>query len=75
MEFQRKRRASNKCLINFWVRITRMFSYLLDYYPSGLISISSLVGILFAICFGWIFLLFDKFKSDKKTDNSKTSTK
>ena len=73
MEFQRKRNASNKSLINFWVRITYMFSYLLNYYPSGLISISSFVGLLFAVCFGLIFIVINKYKSDKKNENSKTS--
>ena len=50
-----------------------MFSYLLNYYPSGLISISSFVGLLFAICFGLIFIVINKYKSDKKNENSKTS--
>ena len=73
MEFQRKRNASNKSLINFRVRITYMFSYLLNYYPSGLISISSFVGLLFAIYFGLIFIVINKYKSDKKNEDSKTS--
>ena len=50
-----------------------MFSYLLNYYPSGLISISSFIGLLFAIYFGLIFIVINKYKSDKKNEDSKTS--